>query len=568
MVRPQVVVFGLDGATFQVMKPLIAKGKMPNIGRLMAEGTSATLKSTIHPITPSAWASMVTGLNPGKHGVFDFRRRKAGSYELELVNGSMRDGRPLWSILNEYGKKTGMLNIPLTYPPDQVDGFMVSGMDAPSTGGVITYPRDLYDRIQQALGRYIIDFTTIAKSEDEYLTKTVNMLDNRIRSFHFLCDQYPHLDFLFVVFVAPDRIQHAFWKYLDACSPDFHTDKAQRYRSAIERAYTSIDEAIGWAISRFGDQTYYLVVSDHGFGPLYKDVYMNKWLSDLGLLKFKEEKEVEARRFPHDVDWNATKAYSFGYFGNININLIGREPDGVVSEGQEAEEIKKLIIRELHELRDPESAELIVDRVFRKEELYSGPYFFTAPDLLIIMKNYTYMTRDAYEHVTDALIGPPMKLNPEVIPHSGNHNLDGIFILRGKGVKPGGNLARLEIVDIAPTVLHLMDLPISPEIDGRVPEEALERSHLRSRPIKIAVSPVRLSRRRRSLQEALVVKDAEIARLQEKLKDREEEIAELKHLLARIYQGRFMRFMAQVHALRKVVRTKVNLLLGRASPPG
>ena len=549
VVKPKVVVFGLDGATFQLIRPLIAQGKMPNTARLLTDGTSATLKSTIHPITPSAWASMVTGLNPCKHGVFDFRRRKPSSYEMELVNGGMRAGRALWSILNEHGYKTGMLNIPLTYPPDRVNGFVVSGMDAPISGGSLTYPRHLQNRIQQRLGRYIVDFNTVARSEDEYLAKTLEMLGNRIECLQFLCDEYADLDLLFAVFVAPDRIQHAFWKYLDPSSSEFHAPKALEYRSASENVYATIDEAIGWALARFGDGTYYLLVSDHGFGPLYKDVYMNKWLSDLGLLKFKDDTPGEARRFPHDVSWNATKAYSFGYFGNINVNLAGREPDGVVPEGKEAEQVKELIIRELHELRDPESGAVMVDRVYRKEELYSGPYFFTAPDLLIIMRNYTYMTRDSYEHVTGGLVGPPMQLSPRIIPHTGSHNLDGIFVLRGEGVASGLRLPDLQITDVTPTVLYLLNVPLPTGMDGKPPMRALTGQCFGGRkPSLTASRPPSVSHPADPRFAA-----SKIERLERAGRQQRQEIADLKSLVDGYRRGRFMRVMEKVHSLRSAL---------------
>ena len=561
MAKPQIVVVGLDGATFDVIRPLIARGSLPNIGRLMAEGTSATLKSTIHPITPSAWASMVTGLNPGKHGVFDFRRRKPDSYQFELVNGGMRDGTPIWTILNQHGKKTGMLNIPLTYPPDQVDGFVVSGMDAPSSSSNMTYPRRLYQRMQQALGEYIIDFSGYATSEEEYLRSSVRTLDIRVKSVHFLCEEYPDLDFLFVVFVAPDRLQHAFWCYVDPSSPQYHLPKAHEYRSATETAYGVIDDAIGWLMSRFGDGTYYLLVSDHGFGPLHKDVYLNKWLSDIGLLKFREDKEAHSSLFPSDVDWSATKAYSFGHFGNISINLHGREPSGAVAEGKDAEQIKEFIIRELHELTDPESHSPVVDRVFRKEQLYSGPYFFGAPDLLIVMKNYTYMTRDSYDRVTPALMGPPMELNPELIPHTGNHNLDGIFVLRGEGVTSGLELPELHITDVAPTILYLLDLPIPNDMDGRVPLEAMTGHPLAAKSPSVLASKPSIGGLRANahlqrgemarLQQLAELRSQEIAVLRSRLEKQAEEVARLESLVAAYNRGRFIRCTA---ALDRVIR--------------
>ena len=567
MKNSKVILLGFDGATFDALNPLVEQGKLPTIARLIHEGVSAPLMSTIHPLTPCAWSSMVTGLNPGKHGIFDFRRRRPGTYALEIVNSRLRDGAALWTILTQHGKKVGVFNVPLTFPPDPVKGFMISGMDAPRSSS-FTYPAALQADIQGVIGNYSIDVNGFCSDAKEYANRILRMLDNRIDTFHYLLQRYSDLDFLMAVFVAPDRLQHAFWKYLDPGAPEFGLAEAEFFRSAFERCYRRLDDLIGELLQGSSEDTTIMVVSDHGFGPLYKDVYLNRWLIDHSFLRLKEPSPDKGSAFFDSVGWSQTKAYSFGYFGNIYLNLRGREPAGIVEEGKEAEDLRRIIIKELGHFRDPESGQPMVDSVFRREELYWGPHIREAPDLLVIMRNYAYMTRDGYEGVSPTVVGPPMQYQTNVIQHSGNHRIEGLCMMRGAPVRVGARMKRAGIMDIAPTVLYLMGLPISPEMDGRVLEEAVERSHLRARPIKIAVSPVQSSRRRRSLQEALVVKDGEITRLREKVRDREEEIAELKHRLARTHQGRFMRFMARVHALRRAVHTKVNVLLGRASPPG
>ena len=166
----RVVILGLDGATFTLLDPLLL-GRLPNLGLLMREGVHGPLRSTIHPLTPAAWTSAVTGLNPGKHGIFDFRRRRPGSYALEPVNARRRDGAPLWSLLSDMGRRVGVFNVPMTYPPEPVNGFMVSGMDTPGTDSSFVYPAALRSLLLQAVPGYQIDLDESTGVEDEYLAR-------------------------------------------------------------------------------------------------------------------------------------------------------------------------------------------------------------------------------------------------------------------------------------------------------------------------------------------------------------------------------------------------------------
>jgi len=571
----KVFVFGLDGATASILDPMMAAGELPNLARLKAEGTSGKLLSTVHPITPAAWTSFATGLNPGKHGLYGFFRRRSDSYELGLVNARYRDGKPIWTVLSEQGKRVGVFNMPVTYPPERVNGFMVSGMDTPSADRPFTYPPRLSQDIHRAVGGYVIDVNaSIHPDEEDYQTQVLHMLDKRVEALSYLLEEYDDLDFLLAVFVATDRLQHAFWKYIDPAEPSYRAPQAGLFRDGLIYCYRRLDEVIGEAMHQ---EATVMVLSDHGFGPLHKDVYLNKWLMDLGLLHFKEVPQEPGWSFLRYVDWERTKAYSYGYFGNIDLNLRGREPLGIVEKGKEAEELKDFLVQSLHQLNDPEDGRAIVDVVYRKERLYWGPHVDDAPDLLVVMRDYAYTTRAGCESEQHSLVGPPMQFQ-HILPHSGNHRMDGVLVMRGDGIRPGAEVEGASIPDIAPTILHLMGLPIPPDMDGKVLQDCLEDGHLKAHPVLFAAPDLTRPSRERRLEEEAERLEAHIERLQREiaLKDREialrdeqilardrqiaaqnERIAALEAQLEAIRRGRAMRLLARVNRVLRWLRIRL-----------
>ena len=151
-----VVIVGLDSASFDVIDPWLEAGELPNLQKLIAEGVSGKLRSTIHPMSGPAWASFMTGKNPGKHGIFDWTRHVDGGYEASLVNSMSLCGRTLWQIASEAGFTTGVVNVPVTYPPQAVDGYLVSGLLTPSSKSDFVFPPHLADELHRAADGYVI----------------------------------------------------------------------------------------------------------------------------------------------------------------------------------------------------------------------------------------------------------------------------------------------------------------------------------------------------------------------------------------------------------------------------
>jgi predicted AlkP superfamily phosphohydrolase/phosphomutase len=556
--RP-VVLFGIDGATYSILDPMLVQGQLPNLARLKQKGAWGVLQSNIHPLTPAAWVSMVTGLNPGKHGVYDFRRRKAASYDWELVNSRSWDGDPVWSILGQQGKKVGIFNVPMTYPPHPVNGFMVTGLGTPPNSQNFIYPNSLATKFQEHFSTYTVEPDAATNDLNDYLLHNHRSLEQRIEALRFIWNEYADLDFFMPVFIETDRVHHVYWRFMDPNMPDHSKPSAAKIREQVSVIYQKIDAVLGelwaWVADRQG---YMLVVSDHGFGPLLKDVYINKWLVDQGYLTLKLDTTSSSEgHFFDQVDWDNTRAYSFGYFGNINLNLRGREPRGIVEPGRDAETLKQEMISRLRQITDPETDEVIVDAIFRKEELYSGTFLDQAPDFLVIMKNYAYMTRDGFDFNGKRLVGPPMEHNKDALPHSGNHRLEGIVFMAGEGIKPGSKIHGAGITDIAPTVLYLAGSPVPDGLDGQVLLSAFDEAFVANQPPAYTLPITNGARPDKPLKVQLLEKDVQISllddevrRLRRVIAEKDRTINDLADLIQRFKNGRAMRFLTLLHSAK------------------
>ena len=458
----KVFVLGIDGGTLDLIEPWSKQGLLPNFRKLMQEGAFGTCISTIHPLTPQAWASFLTGKNPGKHGLFDFGVRKEGSYALRLTTSHDRKSPAIWNFVNACGMKTGIINVPLTYPPEKLDGFMISGMNSPSLEKAV-FPQGMFHEIHGEFPDYQVDVMSQWYNDyDIFLEKIRSMTDTRARLGEYLYRK--HRPELFVlVMVSADRVQHALWGQM-AHPLNGKQQTGWKYSRAILNCYVQLDGCLGRIMDFLDDDTTLMVMSDHGFGNLVKDIYLNRFLIQTGFMKVKDrkwKKPFDMGNPFENIDWRKTTAYSHGLFGNVFINLQGREPAGIVSSGKQYEHVVESLMNQLLEIKDPEDKKKIVTRIYRKKEIYHGDYTKDAPDLLIEMRNYSYITRGGCEFIKNEFVSKPR------INHSGNHRLNGIAFFRGPDIKKGFRIPDIHIVDLAPTILHIMDIPVSPDMDGR-----------------------------------------------------------------------------------------------------
>jgi predicted AlkP superfamily phosphohydrolase/phosphomutase len=219
-----------------------------------------------------------------------------------------------------------------------------------------------------------------------------------------------------------------------------------------------------------------------------------RWLSDRAIQRGRIPAQL--RRWEY-VDWERTVAYSHGFFGNIYINLKGREPEGCV-EPHDYESTRQKVADTLATLTDPDDGSRIVDHVYRKEELFSGPFLEQAPDLLVVMRDYAYITRGGNELTATQIVAPP------AVRHSGNHRLDGMLVMWGPGIRQGAKLKSAHIMDVMPPLLQIMDIPVPSDVDGRVISEALEKPQQLAGVVKRLTRSEGNERRLTAAQEQLV----------------------------------------------------------------
>jgi predicted AlkP superfamily phosphohydrolase/phosphomutase len=514
--QKRILVIGLDGGTFDLIEPWVAQGYLPNLARLMSGGSRGRLASTIQPTTAPAWVTFMTGVNQGKHGLYDFVRRRSDGYKLEVTNASQIAAPTLFDIASQGELYVVAVNIPYTFPPRPVNGVIIGGPFAPTVTRDLVSPPAYFEVLQEVVPDYFIlpDFDTRAADPlADYANKLLKGIELRERlSLHLL--QKEPWDLFTVVFMATDEVQHSYWHCRDA--PE--NAPAARYRHVIRDTYQRIDQAIGAMLTQVaadsrGRETIVIILSDHGAGPLRWIINLNRWLAEAGYLQFqthsvgslrrlrtagvkqlasayrrympaKTRAAIRARLGAHrfervkgnfesalltsTVAWDRTRAYSLGAGGNIFINVQGREPAGTVQPGTEYELLRQEIADVLTTLSDPNTGRPVVRRVYRREELYHGPFLNQAPDLVVQWADYNCWGRGRYDSQGGPVFEAKSRLDFSDLPLTGAHRPEGILIFNGPGVRSGVQIEGARIVDLAPTILSVLGLPIPGHIDGTV----------------------------------------------------------------------------------------------------
>ena len=510
MTSPALTVVGLDAATLDVIDPLLEAGELPAIGRLFALGASGSLRSTTHPLTPLAWTTMTTGVNAGVHGVWDFTERDESGHHLRLVNGSFRRAPALWELLSARGRTVGIANVPFTWPASSVNGFLLSGLDASARGDGAVFPAELADELARRFGRLDLDHAfPLDRSGRIDLDIVRRAADARCAALAWLVDRFqPEL--LFAVFMAADHIHHLAW-------PEWEERGAD---SRVADVYRILDGVVDALSGLGGDDANVMLVSDHGGGSLAGVVNLNAWLAREGFLAYADDVGIRSdegrRRLVHRmhqaqralpapvrarirrrlpglrdwalerreysvVDWPRTRAFSYGTFGNIVVNLRGREAFGVV-EPDDYESVRSEIVERLLELRSPEG-ERIVASVHRREDLFAGACLEQLPDLVVEFEEYAWLGKGTLTYRTDDL-WDEITVDGSRESYVGSHRHEGVFALRGPAARPGRLQARIE--DVAPTILYLLGEAVPPEFEGRVLTEAIHEELLDERPPEYA----------------------------------------------------------------------------------
>ena len=511
----KVFVLGLDGATFDLILPWVDEGRLPNMARLMRNGTWGRLDSVPNMRSAAAWTSFMTGTNPGKHGIFEFYEYQH-DYQTKFLQGGHREGPTLWRILSDTGKRPVVINVPMTYPAEPLNGLLVAGLDAPGPNSRrFTHPPELIREIEGGFGEYILEPGLTGLIVDGRLDEAASRLAEELIQKIEICRHYlkaAEWDLFVMVFRSLDAAQHCFWKYMDSTHPQHDPSIADKYGDVIYDFYRRIDEFVPTVESALGDDDLLLMMSDHGCGMKHPaGNQLNQWLAEQGFLKYREGetasvlgtiyrfiqgktsrrvKERLVKYFPAlrdkiqsrlcfaNMDWPSTCAYGDGLFPNIWINLRGREPEGTVEPGSDYERIVQDLKQRLFQCRDDSSGEVIVGEVFEKSEIYKGKYVDKAPDLLV-------RWREDVPINGIKLSSPPLHESASPLPAedyriiSGDHRFQGIFLASGKNVRKGVEIEGPSILDLAPTILHAFDLPIPRDMDGEVLQDIFDENDRR-----------------------------------------------------------------------------------------
>jgi predicted AlkP superfamily phosphohydrolase/phosphomutase len=485
----RVLVVGWDGGTWSVAGPLADEGRLPALAALRSGGAEGALESVPNMNSAPAWSTAVTGVNPGRHGIFYFDEPVPGSYQRAVVNASRRSAPTLWRMASDAGKRIVVVNVPISYPAEAVNGYVVAGLDTPSKAlPGFTHPADLPSRLQTLFDGYVIEpgapSLVRAGRIEEARDRLVQCVEGWVSVTESLMQE--PWDLVFVVFTSTDTAQHFFWQ--------------GEGRRTVERVYEVQDEASARLVDAARDadpDVNVIVMADHGGaantrGPEFLPI----WLRDQGLLAStrpplrsralsvgfnvlnrtltREQKLALARRMPRmrqraqaeartlGIDWARTRAYSDGHRDDVLLNVAGREPQGTIpatSYGSFVAGLKERIggIAELGTGRPA------VDSVLARDEAYRGPFVERAPDLTIRwnlggpFRGFACDTRWGRERMEEVAATRPLA--------DGGHHPDGMFVANGPDIRAGSVRGRLE--DLTPTVLALLGVPVPASLDGR-----------------------------------------------------------------------------------------------------
>jgi predicted AlkP superfamily phosphohydrolase/phosphomutase len=456
-------------------------------------------------------------MNQGRHGLYDFVRRRPGSYNLDVTNSSHIAAPLMFETLSRLGQRVITINIPYTYPPRPINGIMIGGPFAPAFTRDVIYPPEYFDTLKEIAPDYFVIADYDAHAADPlgaFAAKLRREVELREQVSLELM-QREAWDVFAVVVMATDEVQHSFWHCMEAADGD----PLVKYRDVIRGIYQRCDELVGKllaALPQDGRETDVIILSDHGAGRFEWMVNLNQWLAQQDLLHFNTQQVnplkrlrtnvvqraahfyrhavpgqtraairnwLGAQRFGQvqaefrstlatsTIDWAQTQVYALGAGGNFYINLQGREPNGVVKP-EDYEALRQRVIDGLLTLRTPDTGQPMVAKAYRREEIYHGAELDFAPDVIAQWANYAYWGRGSYGN-QKPVFEATRAVDFSDQPLMGSHRPEGIFIAYGPHIRSGVVVSNARLIDLAPTIFQLLGHTPPVEMDGRVLSGAL-----------------------------------------------------------------------------------------------
>jgi predicted AlkP superfamily phosphohydrolase/phosphomutase len=514
----KVLLLGLDGATWDVLNPLLQDGLLPNLARLRDQGSSGSLRSVFPPLSPVAWTGVMTGKNSGKHGIFEFLEHGHNPLHGHVNSSRAIQAELIWEIGAKYGKKTVAGGVPMSYPARparRFPGFFLGDFLSPADAADFASDPEIFAELEAEVGPYEPWSTSIHDGGNEavVLGDLHRFLDQHLKAVRFLMNRC-EWDLLMFDLMATDRIQHELWHVWDLTHPAARgrERELEALRPKLIEFWQTLDQGVGAIEADLPSDASLLLISDHGFGPIEQYVNFNVWLLEHGYIaledsfyvrqkhwfyrhgatpewmygvmsrlglgnhrvsRFRGKQESFVDRLGESlflsrrhIDWSRTRAYAQGNFGQIFLNLKGRQPQGCV-EPADARAFLDELKAELLAIPHPETGGALVEHVYEREELYHGPHADLSPDLTVVLTDWRYRTIGLHDFTTNKVITP--SFGP-----TGDHRLEGILIAAGPAFVTGAELHGAALLDVAPTVLHLLGVPVPVDMDGRVLTELLE----------------------------------------------------------------------------------------------
>jgi predicted AlkP superfamily phosphohydrolase/phosphomutase len=514
-VKNRTLLIGLDGATFTILDSLMEEGEMPFLREFIVEGVRAELLSTVPPLTPPAWTSLVTGRRPGHHGIFDFFQKEEKSPHIRFLTSQDVHCETIWSIASRHGLRVTTLNFPLMLPPPALNGNVVSG-------GWMTwrqlrlgcYPDDLYDRLKTLPGfnakELAMDLAQEEKAVEgckrEEYEDWIRMHIRREEQWfnilkHLMCEE--PCDLTAILVDGVDKIQHLCWRFLAPdCASSMQSSWEERIRALCLEYFSKLDQLLAEIIELAGPETGVVMASDHGFGAQEETFFVNTWLQQNNYLTWAhdgvpEENESsvlgmgQLAKHVHMIDWDKTLAYTATPSSN-GIHIVvaeNNQEEGVTQ--TEYETFRRELIASLKSIVSPVTGEPLVRRIWTREEVFQGPLSHLAPDLTLDLRDGGLMSILK----SDLPVKPRQQL-------SGTHRPEGIFIAKGPTIAKGKSIEARSILDVAPMLLYMLGIPVPEDMEGRTPEDAFQPWALEQRPIrkagrsKVILSPEEEGRQR------------------------------------------------------------------------
>lgn len=486
------VLFGLDGATFTVLDHLMAEGLMPNLSRFCESGARAKLLSTPLPITPQAWTTMATGRSMGAHGFHDFVRVEFGAQGplLRFNSSADRQCEYLWKYASRQGQRVTVLNYIGAAPPEPVNGHTMPGFVPGRHLRRSSYPADLFDRVSD-LGKLNVSVLGLElDTEKQSLAQLpadqwLPYIDHHIEREKAWFDILEYLmvhepsEFTAIVFDGVDKLQHLAYRFLDpAYLPSEPTRWDEQVMQRCGAYFRQIDQFLGRVLEIVGDQGRVFIASDHGFTATTEVVYINKFLHDQGLLKWKTDVPEDSgesivvdrlTRYLDVYDWQQSKAFALTPSSN-GIYIINVAP-------HEYEQFRNELIDTLYSLKGPDGGQIVTD-IKKREEWFAGPFMQRAADLTLTVRDHGFLS----------VLNASAPVVPRSMP-AGTHHPEGVLIGHGPGIRRGARVERRNILDVAPLLAHSLGLTIPADYEGELPVNFYEPSYLEEFPIEIAGGP-------------------------------------------------------------------------------